>query len=88
MQHDVPAKRDDPLDDPPELVHVGRAAEVRDEVEACCSDAGVVELADIGLGEGVVDHRYARVAAAAAMEGVDHGRVVCAVAAGLDEDRS
>ena len=85
VQHDVPAERHDPMDDPPELAELGRATEVGDEVEPCATHAGVVQLGDVGVGERLVDHRHARVATLPAMQGVDHRRVVGAVAAGLHE---
>ena len=85
VQHDVPPERHDPVDDPPEHVELGCAAEMGDEVETCAADTDVVEPTDVGVGERFVDHRHAGVPAGAAFDRVDHRRVVRAVAARLDE---
>ena len=78
-------KRNDPVDDAPEHVEFGRAPEVGDEVEAGAAHTGVVQRGDVGVGERLVDHGHAGVAAVAAYEGVDHGGVVGAVTARLHE---
>ncbi len=70
----------DAVDDPPEHVEFGRTAEVGHEVEAGAADADVVEPADVGVGERLVDHGDAGVPAVAASDGVDHRGVVGAVA--------
>ncbi len=85
VQHDVPPERDDPVDDPPEHVEFGCAAEVGDEIEAGTADTDVVEPTDVDIGEGFVDHRHTRVATGTAFDRVDHRRVVRAVTARLDE---
>jgi hypothetical protein len=41
------------VDDTPELVEVGRAPEVGDEIEARAAHARVVELGDVAVGERV-----------------------------------
>ena len=50
----------DAIDESPEHVELGCAAEMGDEVEARAADAGVVESGDVGIGERFVDHRHAR----------------------------
>ena len=85
VEDDVPAERFDAIDEAPEPVEVGSTAEVRDEVEADRADAVVVEVAKVVVGEGVVDHRDAGVAAVSLDDGVDHRAVVGAVTAGLHE---
>ena len=88
VQHDVPAERGDAPDDPPEDVEVRCPAEVGDEVEPGATHAGVVERADLRVGERIVDHRHAGEAPAATADGVEHRRVVGAVTARLDEHRA
>ena len=88
VQHDVPSERLDPIDDPPELVELGGTTEMFDEVEPRAPHPDVVQRRDVGIGERLIDHRHARISAGAALECVDHRRVVGAMARRLDEHRS
>ena len=66
--------------------HVRPAAEMLDEVEADAPDSTVVQSGVVCLGEGRIDDRDAAVASAARLDGVEHGAIVGAMAARLNDD--
>ena len=49
------------------------------------ADTDVVKSGDVGVTERVVDHGDTGESPASTLDGIDHGRVVGAVATGLDE---
>ena len=61
MQHDVPAERGGARDEPLELAHVRRAAQVLHEIEAHAANAAGVQLLEVAVREAVVDVRDAAV---------------------------
>ena len=75
----------DAVDDAVEHGHVGRAAEMLDEIEAHAAHAAVVQLVVIGVGEAVVDDGDAAIALRIGRDAVEHRRVVGAVAARLHD---
>ena len=85
MQHDVPIELGDAIDDAPKLTDLGRATEVRDEIEPRAAHADVVQLTDLGVREALVDHRDSRVAPVAAHYRIDHRGIVRAVTTRLYE---
>ena len=85
VQHDVPIELGRARDEPLELVHVRRAAEMLHEVEADAADAARVQILEILVREGLVDVRDAAIAAAALRDRVEDHGVVDAVAARVHE---
>ena len=80
------SKRRRARDEPLELAHVGRAAQVLHEVEADAANAAVVQLLRNPRSvKRLVDVRDAAIAAAALRDRVQDHRVVDAVAARVDE---
>ena len=88
MQHQMPAQRRDPRHDPQHQIQLGRAPEMAGEGEPHPAHPALVQPLEIRLGERIVDHGDAAVAAAAAGDGVQHGRIVGAAAARLHDDRA
>ena len=86
VQHDMPVPLRDPRDDAPEHRQLGCTAEVGDEVESCCSDAGVMKLLNRRVGKRLIDHCDACVPTATSNERIEHGGIVGAVTARLHED--
>jgi hypothetical protein len=88
MQHDVPAAALDAVEDAVEHDHVGRAAEMLDEIGAHAAHAAFVEPVEIGIGEAVVDDGDAAIAFGVGGDAVEHRQVVGAVAARLHDHRA
>jgi hypothetical protein len=86
VQHHVPAEFADPVHRPLEQVHVRRAAEVADEVEAHPADPAFVQRPQLGLAVAPVDDGHAAVAVRTPGDGIQHRPVVGPVAARLDDD--
>ncbi len=76
MQHDVPAHLLDAVGGAVEQVHVRRAAEVLDEIEARGPHAAVVQRLVFGVAEGFVDDADALDVRRVVGDGVEHGAVV------------
>ena len=85
VQHDVPTERRRARDEPLELAHVGRAAQVLHEVEADAANAAVVQLLKSRSVKRLVDVRDAAIPAAALRDRIQDHRVVDAMAARVDE---
>ena len=88
MQHHVPAASLDAVDRAREQPHVGRAAQMLDEIEAHAAHAAGIEPVEILVGETVVDDGDAAVARRVGRNAIEHGGIVAAVAARLHDHRA
>ena len=88
MQHHVPAASLDAVDDAVEHAHVGRAAQVLDEIEAHAAHAAGMQPVVFGIAEAVVDDGDAAIALGIRRDAVEHGGIVAAVAARLHDHRA
>ena len=83
VQHDVPAERLDPPQHAMEHLQVGRAAKMRDKIEAHATHTGFVERLQVVVRDRRVDDGNAAIAAVAPRDRIEHRSVVGAVAARL-----
>jgi hypothetical protein len=83
MQHHMPAESFDALEHTAKHVLVGRAAEMADEIEAHATHAAVMEICQLRLAKHFVHVATAR---RIGRNGIDHGGIVAAMAACLDDD--
>ena len=86
VQDDMPTERFDPLHESPERCKIRGAAEVGDKVESNPAYAVLVEIVEVVIVEGVIDHGHSGVATLTTLDGIDHRRVISPVAAGLNKD--
>ena len=85
VQHHVPFERLDAIDDQMELIHVGNAAQMLDEIEAAATNALLVQFLDRLLVKTFVDVGDPTIGAAALGNGIDNRIVVDAMATGIHE---
>ncbi|MNT28652.1 hypothetical protein D3C72_1643550 [compost metagenome] len=83
MQAQMPAQRRDQRDHVIEHSRIGRAAQVRHEIEPRRAHAALVQLPDAGFGRSGAQQRNAAIAAAALRQRVQQGAMVSAMAIGL-----
>ena len=75
MQHHVPAAALDAVDDAVEHRHVGRAAEMLDEIEAHAAHAAGMKAVIVRIGEAVVDDGDAAIALRVRRDAIEHRRL-------------
>ena len=88
MQHYMPAQRLDPVYDPVKNRHVGRPAQMLDEIEPHTANPALVKLFQRPVVEGPVHVGHAAIEPAALGDGVKDDRIVDAVATGVDQHRA
>jgi len=86
MQHDVPAKGPDAVDDAMELGQIRLAAQMLHEIETNTPEPAVLQCLEISVAEGIVDVRDAPIPAAALRDGVQDHPVVRAIAARINQN--
>ena len=85
MQHHVPAEPLDTFEHTVEYIEIGRAAQMRDEIEAHAAHAACVEVGQLFVGDTAIDDRHAAIAAVTACDCIEHRGIVRAVAACLHD---
>src|SRR6266699_1449087 len=84
----MPSERLNSLDNMAEDIHVRHAAQVLDEIEAHASDPALLQRSIILVGERLIDDGDAAITAAACGDGIEHGTVLGAVTARLNNHAS
>ena len=88
MQHHMPAAALDAVDHAVEHRHVGRAAQMLDEIEAHAAHAAGIRACRSRIAETVVDYGDAAIAFGVGRDAIEHRRVVGAMAARLHDHRT
>ncbi len=85
MQHDVPATPLDAIDNAIENGHVGRAAEMFDEIETHAPYSAAIQCVEFLVGEAIVHDSHTAIAFRVRCDAIKHGSIVGAVTACLHD---